>query len=192
MRRWELASQGRGMIWAERAVVVLILLSLAAAVHLVISVHRRALSVTPAPDAIEVAAVMPAVEPVKPPPQVVAVPPPPRVVEPPKPAQPVEDPTKKAIAELAQATAREIAETERIDARAVEMEKARDAALSGAKAWRRREMLVKQQLSKLVHRADQIDRDVDELALQRDVLARERDALKAALAKVPGSVVGRN
>ena len=38
MRRWALASQRRGMIWAERAVVALILASLAGAVHLVISI----------------------------------------------------------------------------------------------------------------------------------------------------------
>ena len=47
-------------------------------------------------------------------------------------------------------------------------------------------MLVKQQIASLAQQARKIDSEVDEYAAQRDVLARERDALKAALANVAG------
>ena len=44
-------------------------------------------------------------------------------------------------------------------------------------------MLVKQQVSALAERARKIDKQIDTLAAERDVLARERNALKAAVAR---------
>ena len=55
--------------------------------------------------------------------------------------------------------------------------------MAQSERWRRRELLVKQQVASLADRARKIDRQIDTLAAERDVLARERDALKAAVAK---------
>src|SRR4029077_19982129 len=89
----------------------------------------------------------------------------------------------KALAALSMATAREIEEARQADRRAASLEQSRQRAASESERWRRREMLVKQQLAALAQRARKIDREVDTLASERDVLARERDVLKAALAK---------
>ena len=101
----------------------------------------------------------------------------------PAPSPPPEDPTRKALTALAAATAREIAEAQQADRRADALEKARLEAVSESKRWRRREMLVKQQVAALDEQARKIDRQIDSLAAERDVLAQERDGLKAAVAK---------
>ncbi len=49
--------------------------------------------------------------------------------------------------------------------------------------WKRREMLVRQQVANLARRADQLEHDALSADAERDVLARERDILKAATAK---------
>jgi hypothetical protein len=103
---------------------------------------------------------------------------PPRV-----PSLPRDDPTKKALSALAAATAREIEESRQADRRAESLERARRDAVAQSDRWRRREMLVKQQVEALAERARRIDRQIDTLAAERDVLARERDSLKAAVAK---------
>ena len=97
------------------------------------------------------------------------------------PYPPPEDPTKKALAELEATTAQEIEAARQADRRAESLAKARLNAIAESESWRRREMLVRQQVSALTDRAREIDRQIDTLASERDVLARERDALKAAV-----------
>ena len=108
----------------------------------------------------------------------------PKAPDPPRaPSPPPEDPTKKALASMAAATAREIDEAQQADRRTESLEKARRDAVAQSERWRRRELLVKQQVAALADRARKIDRQIDTLAAERDVLAQERDALKAAVAK---------
>ena len=111
----------------------------------------------------------PAVAP-KPPEPVAAVPPP-------------EDPTKKALAGMARATAREIEAGQQADRRALALEAAREASAAESRRWKRRELLVRQQIAGLAARADELENAVSALDAERDVLATERDALKAALSK---------
>lgn len=181
-------------IWAERALMVLFLASMAGTVNLIVMVHRKAAvktrvaePVAPAVEAVPTASpvkVTPVAEPKDQP-----APSPPIVSKPkapapaPAPSLPPEDPTKKALAAIAAATAREIAEAEQADRRTEAFEKARAKAEDESKRWRRREMLVKQQVAALDEQAHKIDRQLDTLAAERDVLAAEHDGLKAALAK---------
>ena len=189
--------QPRGIVWAERTLVILIMASLAGTVNLVVTVHRRAATREVAGGPV------PAPMPQPPPPAVLTPPPtvaPGRSTSPPlkvaaKPTAAVptaipplraEDPTKKALSALEIATGREIDAAKQADRRAKSLEMARQSAVAESERWRRREMLVKQQIASLSERPRKIDRDVDTLAAERDVLAHERDALKAAIAKDQG------
>ncbi|WP_068416623.1 hypothetical protein [Planctomyces sp. SH-PL62] len=172
--------------------VALIMASLGGAMHLVISVHRRALTARkatepPTPTPIAATAVPVAPEPTPAPAPLEIVETPPKVVEKPRPAPspPPEDPTPKALAQLNEATAREAEEAARLDREVRSLEQGRQAAVAESERWRRREMLVQQQVAALAKKAEKLDRQVDAYAAQRDVLARERDALKAALANAP-------
>jgi hypothetical protein len=181
--------QRRGTIWTERALMVLFLASLAGALNLVMAVHRRA-TVTrnvaetvstppvqldtattsvPANDlrslSVATSTIVPAPSPRN------------------APSLPPEDPTKKALAELAATTAQEIEAARQADRKTESLEKARLGVVAESERWRRREMLVKQQVSALADRARKIDKQIDTLAAERDVLAQERDALKAAVTK---------
>src|SRR5271157_2537668 len=179
--------QPRGTIWTERALMVLFLASLAGALNLVMAVHRRAAATrsvaetvstpsvqldtattnvpanAPRPSSISASTIVPVPSPRK------------------APSPPPEDPTKKALAELAAAIAQEIEAARQADRRTESLEKARLDAVAESERWRRREMLVKQQVSALADRARKIDKQMDTLAAERDVLAKERDALKAAV-----------
>ena len=55
--------------------------------------------------------------------------------------------------------------------------------MAESRRWKRREMLVRQQIAGLAARADQLESAASTLDAERDVLAKERDALKAALFK---------
>jgi len=179
--------QRRGTIWTERALMVLFLASLAGALNLVMAVHRRAAATRREAEAVSTPSVqvdtaatnVPASAPR--PPSVVTstIVPAPGPVKAPSP--PPEDPTKKALAELAAATAQEIEAARQADHRTELLEQARLNVVAESERWRRREMLVKQQVSALADRARKIDKQIDTLAAQRDVLAKERDALKAAV-----------
>ena len=109
----------------------------------------------------------------------------------PSPSQPrsvtPEDPTKKALAELAASTIQEVEAARQADRKTASLEQAGQSAIAKSKRWRRREMLVKQQVSALADRAGRIDQQIDTLAAQRDALARERDVLKAAIASTEQS-----
>ena len=181
--------QQRGTIWTERALMVLFLAILAGALNLVMAVHRRAAATRsvaetvstppvqldtattnvpandPRPSSVATSTIVPAPSPRN------------------APAPPPEDPTKKALAELAATTAQEIEAARQADRRTESLEKARLGVVAESERWRRREMLVKQQVSALADRARKIDKQLDTLAAERDVLAQERDALKAAVTK---------
>ena len=179
--------QRRGTIWTERALMVLFLASLAGALNLVMAVHRRAAATRSEAEAVSTPSVqvdtattnVPASSP-RPPSfatsTIVPAPSPPKA-----PSPPPEDPTKKALAELAATTAQEIEAARQADRRTELLEKARLNVVAESERWRRREMLVKQQVSALADRARKIDKQIDTLAAERDVLAKERDALKAAV-----------
>ena len=102
--------------------------------------------------------------------------------EPPPPA-PEEDPTQKAIASLAAAKAKEIASAQAADEHASAMEGAYRSAVAESDRWKRREMLVRQQIAGINAQAEKLERDADALDAERDVLEHERDTTKAALAK---------
>ena len=181
--------QRRGTIWTERALMVLFLASLAGALNLVMAVHRRAAAtrnvaetVTTPPVQLDTATTsMPAndLRSLSVATSTIVPAPSPRNA----PSPPPEDPTKKALAELAATTAQEIEAARQADRRTESLEKARLGVVAESERWRRREMLVKQQVSALADRARKIDKQIDTLAAERDVLAQERNALKAAVTK---------
>jgi hypothetical protein len=180
-----------GTIWTERALIALIMCTLAATANLLVAIHRHAAPAPVPPDAQVAAAPQPAEPttsaqadrtatadsaPSKPTAE----------KQPTKPAEvlpPPEDPTEKALAGLTKATAGELAAAQAADQRAAALETARIAAVAGSQRWKRREMLVRQQIAGLTARADQLENAASALDAERDVLAKERDALKAALFK---------
>ena len=181
--------QRRGTIWTERALMVLFLASLAGALNLVMAVHRRAAATRSVAETVSTPPVqldtattnVPANDPRPPSVATSTIVPAPSPRNAPSP--PPEDPTKKALAELAATTAQEIEAARQADRRTESLEKARLGVVAESERWRRREMLVKQQVSALADRARKIDKQIDTLAAERDVLAQERDALKAAVTK---------
>src|SRR5271157_1393730 len=184
-----LMRQRRGTIWTERALMVLFLASLAGALNLVMAVHRRAAATRSEAEAVSTPSVqvdtattnVPAIDPRPPSVATSTIVPAPSPWKAPSP--PPEDPTKKALAELAATTAQEIEAARQADHRTESLEQARLNVVAESERWRRREMLVKQQVSALADRARKIDQQIDTLAAERDVLAKERDALKAAVTK---------
>ncbi|MBV8487299.1 MAG: hypothetical protein JO161_03365, partial [Planctomycetaceae bacterium] len=177
-------------IWTERALLALVLASLAGTLDLVIAVHRSTLThrqpvvAHPEVSASTELPPKPVPELVKAPsvaPTVVQTPPVSRTPEPPP--KPPEDPTKLAVDKLAAATAQEVMAAREADRRAESLEEARLNAIAQSERWRRRETLVKQQIASLTEQTRKIDEQIDLLAADRDVLARERDALKAAVAR---------
>jgi hypothetical protein len=89
---------------------------------------------------------------------------------------PPEDPTKKAVTALVGATDRELDEARTSDRRALAMESARQASVAESGRWKRRELLVRQQIAGLADRASKLETEAEALDAERDVLARERDA----------------
>ena len=176
----------RGAIWTERVLLGLILVSLVGTLNLLVAIHRRAAAerkeMVPAPPAVAKAA-----DPV---PTTESAPEPPPLESPaiakqpvPSPAPPEEDPTQKAIASLAAAKAKEIEAAQAADNRASGMEGAYRSAVAESDRWKRREMLVRQQIAGINVQAEKLERDAVALDAERDVLEHERDATKAALAK---------
>ena len=181
----------KGAVWTERLLLVLILASLAGTLNLVLAIHRRVIrSTTPSPIARNVP---PAGPPGVAPPAGItqtahAPPSSPKTIAlapvPPAPApKPVEDPTTPILTRMDLAIAREAEAARQADRRAATLEAARKASASESERWKRREMLVRQQVATLTKRAEKLERDALSVDAERDVLARERDALKAALVK---------
>ena len=176
----------RGAIRTELALLALIIGTLAATCNLLVAIQRHADTTPRPPDPPATVALTPQspdrpsspVTPVSPKPAIVQQPPPPVEVLPPP-----EDPTKKVLAGLTKATGLEVEAAQQADRRASALEAARAASEAESRRWKRREMLVRQQISGLTARADQLESAASLLDAERDVLAKERDALKAALAK---------
>jgi hypothetical protein len=179
-------------IGSELLPVILIVLCLAGTLGLVITVHRRA-----APRRREPAqtAMLPNQNPLplgeggRRPGEGQRATNPQRVQSPaaeaPPPPQPPPQPdaTEQALAKLALAQNEQIAETQSADRKAEALESARQAALARLDQSRRRETLIRNQIELLSAQARRLETELDEVAIERDVLARERDAAKAALAK---------
>jgi hypothetical protein len=179
----------KGAIWTERLLLGLILISLAATLNLLLAIHRQLpadrtapTEELPAPPLAESRERSPAPrsEPVAPETPAIAEKP---VPPPPPPEPPVEDPTKKAIASLAAATEKEAMAAEEADRRASALDNGYRSAVAESDRWKRREMLVRQQIAGITAEAVKLERQADELDAERDVLERELDATKAALAK---------
>ncbi len=180
----------RAAVWTERFLLMLILASLAGSLNLVLSMHRRYFSSrspskaqlsqsplppipTPESSAAEVASTsVSSPLPVKPTETHLT-----------PPAPPAEDPTIKLLAGLARVTAKELDAAHGADRRAAKLEMAATAAIADSERWKRRELLVRQQVAALTQRAKKLEQGDLEMEVERDVLAQERDALKAALTK---------
>ena len=177
----------KGAIWTERLLLGLILVSLGATLNLLLAIHRTA----PADRQLSTPAVPvpPVAESREHAPTVPEEPAPagsPVVTErtKPEPAKPpAEDPTKKALETLAAATAKEAQAAQDADRRARSLEEGYQSATAESDRWKRREMLVRQQIAGITAEADKLEREADALDAERDVLERERDATKAALEK---------
>ncbi len=186
----------KGAIWTERVLLALILGSLLGSLNLIIALNRRSASEpnrdarsTPTSLSPTVASkpVVRDSEPISASPNVGQPAEPATDREPvepiPPPAPPPVDPTKKILASFASARDREIQASEQANRRSEALEAARLAAVAESAKWKRRELLVRQQIASLNRRADEIETSVSILDAERDVLAHERDALKAALSK---------
>jgi type IV secretory pathway VirB10-like protein len=179
----------KGAIWTERLLLALILGSLIGSLNLIVALNRRAGSQRSNRDAHSTPAERPPTVAMTPgvasSPSEEEKPTAPAVV--PKPAEPVPpppppvDPTTKILASLSSATARETAAAQQADRRAEALEQARQRAVAESQKWKRRELLVRQQVAALNTRAEELETSANILDAERDVLAHERDALKAAL-----------
>ena len=179
----------KGAIWTERVLLGLILVSVAATLNLLLLVYRLAPSdqkttgvdASPQP-VVEVtvpaATPSPAMDQVVADRSLVAVEP---ESQPPPP--PAEDPTQKAVGALSVATAKETEAARATDQRTIAMEAGLKAAAAESARWKRRELLVRQQVAGIAAQADRLEREADALEAERDVLEHERDATKAALAQ---------
>ncbi len=174
-------------IRAERALLALIVISLGATLNLLIAVHRHAQS--PSTETTKTAAPLPQTAPTR---DLAAEPagaapttpgPVADSAAPPASSVPPEDPTKMIVTRLSNALAIESRAAQDADQRTIALEKAEKASVAESQRWKRRELLVRQQIAGLAARAQSIENAVSELDSERDVLAHERDALKAALAK---------
>ncbi len=177
----------KGAVWTERLLLVLILASLGGTLNLVLAVHRRVNAISSAPMAETIAQ-----------PEAPLIPPAPKIANSPRPTppaatpgpnpappppSPAEDPTAKILARMEGAIDRERDAASEADRRTATLEAAIRNSVAESQKWKRREMLVRQQVAKLNRRAEQIEQAVITEDAERDVLARERDALKAATVK---------
>jgi len=188
----------RGAIWTERLLLGLILASLGATLNLLVIIHRHSAAKPPSPTPETTA-------PQPPPPDLTTTstskiaqsalsspntdesPDHAVVQKPPEPAKAFsapEDPTEKALRALAHATTKEVEAGGQADRRGLALQAACESAIADSQRWKRREMLVRQQIAGLTERAAQLESAATSLDAERDVLAHERDALKAALTKM--------
>jgi len=163
-------------IGSELLPVLLIVVSLAGTWTLVVTMHRRG-ATTRKESAAPVAAPRPAQPSVS---TTVAVVDPPAPKPPPPPQ---EDPTATALSRLALAQAEQLLEAQLADKKAEALETARQASVAESQRSRRHVALVHSQINAMTEQVSRLGDELGEVILERDVLARERDAAKAALAK---------
>ena len=178
----------KGAVWTERLVLALILASLGGTLNLVLSIHRRIHSTSIASKTPEDRAGHPAGRLEVSSDRAAG-----------RAATVLADQTSGSAADPGEAAgrpdgrrswrastraiAREAEAAREADRRTAAMETARQTSVAESQAWKRREMLVHQQVAALSQRADKLEQEGITLDAERDVLARERDALKAALGK---------
>lgn len=165
----------RWRISAELLPVTLVLACLAGSTVLVIRTHTRFAADRKAKEVrrSENRSVAPPV------PVPTALPPAP----PAPPAPPSQDPTPELLDRLAAQTEALRHEAEAADRRTAGLERARRAALADAKRFRQRETLVRAQADSLEAKAQQLETEIETTALERDVLARQRDDLRDKIAR---------
>ncbi len=172
----------RGPIrWAEVLPLALPAAALVATTCAVIDAYQRAGRSRLAPAAQAVALAIPPRKVDAPAPPPSAIPPVPRPDPPSEPSQPPPDPTAPIVADLAAKTRAARDQAADADRRAASLLAAARTAETEAARWMRRETVVRSQLGALEHQADQAEVDAETMAIERDVLLRERDAKKAAL-----------
>ena len=182
----------KGAVWTERLLLVMILGSLAGTLNLVLTLHRPAAKVSSASLAQPSTPTSPpripgnahiaekvVTRPSSPKPRDLV--PAPTPVPIPRAVVAAEDPTVKILAGMTSALGKELGAAREADRRAGKWETARRAALGESQRWKRREVLVRQQIAALTRRAEGLEQNASALDVERDVLARERDLLKAAL-----------
>lgn len=178
----------RSRIGSELLPVCLILGCLVGSWFLVVSMHDRAgrLRKQAKPPKLPAVALAAPPRPIPQPPP----PPPPEPEEepepepaPPPPAPVVEDPTRVELARIGAEEATQRLESQAADRRAEALERARKSALAQSQSWKRRESVIRHQLDSLDDRASSLEQEASTLRVQRDVLAREREATKNALAR---------
>jgi hypothetical protein len=184
-------------LWTERFLVALIVASLVATLNLLLVIHRRSrvnpVAAANTPKTTEDSAPRSASVPIQSDTvirptspnnaQVADLPPAPGASQPAKPTPAPEDPTPKVVASLSAAAGREIDAGREADRHTVALEAAVRSVAAESQRWKRRELLVRQQIEGLNERAVRLEREATELDAERDVLESERDALKAALGK---------
>ncbi len=159
----------KGAIWAERLLLAFILAALGGTLNLVVAVYRHAAIPSPSPRATVTGVSAPAKTP-QPPPLYFASSPkadmisqdasiePERGTSPQPPEQPkqvtAEELTEQAVARLSAAISTEIAALETADRRVQQLEAARKTAIAESQRWKRRELLVRQQIDGLSRRAE--------------------------------------
>ncbi len=160
---------------AEILSVLLVLASLGGTFAAIVAMYRR--QAPPPRSPVVVAAPAPA-------------PPPPTPKPKPRPASrlqpPPEDPTPKVLAALAEQEADERHKAAEAAARLAGLEQDKAKTEQLITTWRDRAQDVRTQLGQLSEGIDRIENDLDQVARQRDVLARVRDDAKLEV-KLAGS-----
>jgi hypothetical protein len=152
----------RWRIGAELLPVCLVLICLAGSMWLITAAYRHASARRQSEPLLSLV--------VQPPP--IAPKPAPAPSQPPT---PVEDPTPKILTRLASGTAEQTEAAAAADRRVESLDRARQVARAESDQWKRREMLIRDQISSLENRAQQIEAESEMIALERDVLARQRE-----------------
>ena len=187
----------KGAIWTERLLLGLILVSLAATLNLLLAIHRQAPGEEQAPatavalprPSAEVShrrPAAPAEEPAPPPRSTARR----REYSPNRnrPPPPAEDPTQKAVAALAAATAKESQAAAETDRRTLAMEAGYRRPLPSRTGGNGARCSFASRSPASRPRPRSSSAKPTQLDAERDVLERERDATKAALAKASHAV----
>ena len=175
----------KGAVWTERLLLVLILASLGGTLNLVLTIHRRVNAISSARPAETVAQPEPSVDPAgaedrqSPPGRRLRPPLRDRTRRPHRRAR-SKTPRRRSWRGWTRAIEREREAASEADRRAATLEAAIRNSVAESQRWKRREMLVRQQIARLNRRAEQLEQAAMTVDAERDVLARERDALKAA------------
>jgi len=158
---------------AELFPIMLILAAVAGTLTLLIAAHRRPVAVKKSSPTPFVPVVMAEPVPESAPTPAPPLPPPPRP----------EDRTPRELARLDALAAVEVAAAERAERGAEALERARKRSLASIETHDRRERAIRSRAEQLEDRVLTIEANVENLAIDRDILTQKRDAARLALAK---------